>query len=183
MEDLIRAIQDLGQYTFEDYILFGANVISVIISAFALFAAIRVPKKIAENQNKIALFEKRYECFQFFEKCYLFGKTLKSNENRNDMKKDCLILFDINVESIDLETLSKKLHHFEYMLHQMEFLFPGLKEESINSLFKALYSAVISIFTNENIEESVSNYIANINDFVAKYNKTIWDKLYLVETK
>ena len=183
MEDLIRAIQDLGQYAFWDYILFGANVISVIISAFALFAAIRVPKKIAENQNKIALFEKRYECFQFFEKCYLFGKALKNNENRNDMKKDCLILFDINVESIDLETLSKKLHHFEYMLHQMEFLFPGLKEESVNSLFKALYSAVISIFTNENIEESVSNYIANINDFVAKYNKTIWDKLYLVETK
>ena len=69
MEDLIRAIQDLGQYAFWDYILFGANVISVIISAFALFAAIRVPKKIAENQNKIALFEKRYECFQFFEKC------------------------------------------------------------------------------------------------------------------
>lgn len=45
MEGLINAIQDLGQYTFLDYISFGAKVISVIISAIALVFAIRVPKK------------------------------------------------------------------------------------------------------------------------------------------
>lgn len=80
MEDLIKAIQDLGQYTFLDYILFGANVISVIISAFALFAAIRVPKKIAENQNKIALFEKRYEMYKTLYPIINFGESLMKIE-------------------------------------------------------------------------------------------------------
>ena len=97
----------------------------VFTSFIAIWFAIQVPKKIAENQNKIALFEKRYECFQFFEKCYVFGKNLKNNKDINNMRQDCLFLFDINFESFDLETLSKKLDHFEYMLHQMEFLFLG----------------------------------------------------------
>ena len=76
MEDLIRAIRDLGQYAFWDYILFGANVISVIISAFALFAAIRVPKKIAKSQNDIALFEKRYQLYKSLLPLVEFGNKL-----------------------------------------------------------------------------------------------------------
>ena len=63
MEDLIKAIQDLGQYTYWDYILFGVNVISVIVSVIALVFAIRLPIKIAKSQNDVALFEKRCECY------------------------------------------------------------------------------------------------------------------------
>ena len=58
MEELIKAIYDLGQHTLEDHILFAVNVISVIISTLALIAAIRIPKQIAKSQNDIALFEK-----------------------------------------------------------------------------------------------------------------------------
>lgn len=61
MEELIKAIYDLGQHTLEDHILFAVNVISVIISTLALIAAIRIPKQIAKSQNDIALFEKRYQ--------------------------------------------------------------------------------------------------------------------------
>ena len=38
----------------------------VVASAIAVFVAIGIPKKIAEQQNKIALFDKRYSAFNTF---------------------------------------------------------------------------------------------------------------------
>lgn len=61
MEELIKAIQELGNLSWMDYVQLVLTVVTIIISALALFYAIRVPKKIAEEQNRIALFEKRYE--------------------------------------------------------------------------------------------------------------------------
>ena len=61
MEELIKAIEELGNLSWIDYVQLGLTIITIIISALALFYAIRVPKKIAEEQNRIALFEKRYE--------------------------------------------------------------------------------------------------------------------------
>lgn len=39
---------------------------SVLSSFIAIIFAVQVPKKIAEEQNKIALFEKKYSCFNAF---------------------------------------------------------------------------------------------------------------------
>lgn len=64
MEELISAIQQLGQPGCIDYIQMIATVVSVVISGVALFYAISVPKKIASEQNKIALFEKRFMALQ-----------------------------------------------------------------------------------------------------------------------
>ena len=63
MEELIKAIQELGNLSWIDYVQLGLTIVTILISALALFYAIRVPKKIAEEQNKIALFDKRYEVF------------------------------------------------------------------------------------------------------------------------
>lgn len=86
MEDLIRAIEELGQYTCWDYILFVANIISVIISACALFAAIAIPKKIAKSQNDIALFEKRYQLYKSLSPLVNFGNALLRIKDE-DLKK------------------------------------------------------------------------------------------------
>ena len=77
MEELIKAIKELGNLSWIDYVQLGLTIVTIIISALALFYAIRVPKKIAEEQNRIALFEKRYEAFQFFERCFTFYKALQ----------------------------------------------------------------------------------------------------------
>lgn len=86
-EELIKAIQELKQqYTYWDYIMFGADVISVIISAIALIAAINIPKKVAKSQNDIALFEKRYQLYEVINHLVKYGKTLmkiKDLKNKN----------------------------------------------------------------------------------------------------
>lgn len=157
-----------------------ASCAAVVVSAIAIYYAIQIPLKIANDQNKISLFEKRYEAFQFFERCFAFKKALQSSETIEDMRKDCLLFFDnINYEELDIKTLRNKLHHFEYILHEMEFLFPELTEEDVSSLYQALYEAVLAIASNENTKEKISTYITTMGEFSLKYNKAIWSKLYL----
>lgn len=48
----------------------------VFASVFAIIFAIRVPKKIAEEQNKIALFEKRYEMFSVLSKWKFLSENI-----------------------------------------------------------------------------------------------------------
>lgn len=77
MKELISAIRELGQPGCIDYIQMIATVISVGISGAALFYAIRVPKKIASEQNKIALFEKRFIALQKIETIMSEHKKIK----------------------------------------------------------------------------------------------------------
>ena len=92
MEELIKVIQELGNLSWIDYVQLGLTIITIIISALALFYAIKVPKRIAEDQNRIALFDKRYEVFQLFERCVSFNKALQNSETIDDMRKDCMLL-------------------------------------------------------------------------------------------
>ena len=94
MEELIRVIQELGELSWMDYVQLILTIITIIISAVALIFAIRIPRKIAEAQNKIALFEKRYNIFQFYEKCISFSNALKRAETLEEMQKSCNFSFD-----------------------------------------------------------------------------------------
>lgn len=81
---------------------------SVVVSIFgvgasfaAVWYAIRVPKQIAEKQNNIALFEKRYEILCLFNSCRMFANVLEDiggSEDQTDIKRLFLIVFcDANV--------------------------------------------------------------------------------------
>ena len=95
MEELIRVIQELGELSWMDYVQLILTIITIIISAVALIFAIRIPRKIAEEQNRIALFEKRYNIFQFYEKCISFSNALKRAETLEEMQKSCDFSFEI----------------------------------------------------------------------------------------
>lgn len=50
---------------------------SVIASSIAIFVAIRIPKQISDQQNKIALFEKRYEAYHQIEMLHEFCSEIE----------------------------------------------------------------------------------------------------------
>lgn len=52
----------------------------VIVSSAAVFAAIQIPKKIAAQQNKIALFDKRYEALKEIEVINSFCYSLREQK-------------------------------------------------------------------------------------------------------
>lgn len=48
-----------------------------VMSFFAVMVAVWIPKKIADRQDKIALFEKRFEVYDKLQKCKNFADNLK----------------------------------------------------------------------------------------------------------
>ena len=181
MEELIKAIKELGNLSWIDYVQLGLTIVTIIISALALFYAIRVPKKIAEEQNKIALFDKRYEVFQLFERCVSFNKALQHSETIEDMRKDCMLLFDeLKYEELDFKIIMKKVYTFEHTLHQMEFLFPGISEKDVHELYSSLWKVLMAIIGDENVNECKKDYINTMSEFTHKYYKTIWNELTLI---
>ena len=153
---------------------------AVVVSGLAIYFAIQAPKKIAEEQNRIALFEKRYEVFQLFERCVSFNKALQKSETIDDMRKDCMLLFDeLKYEELDFKIVMKKVYIFEHTLHQMEFLFPGISEKDVHELYSSLWKVFMAIIGDENVTECKKDYINTMSEFAHKYHKTIWNELTL----
>lgn len=58
-EEFLLALKALAEPNWAEKWGLFLSCISIFVSGVAIFYAIRIPKKIAEQQNKIALFEKR----------------------------------------------------------------------------------------------------------------------------
>lgn len=175
IDSITESINALAKPRFIDWL-------AVILSGLAIWFAIRVPKKIADRQDKIALFDKRYDCFQFFQCCvYLYFCV--ANEHTLEELKFYLqfMLKKQQIGDIDEKTLDKQLARYEYVLHQMQFLFPGIEEKHTERLYKALAQLLVSVTKNENIEEMERNFAEEMGTFIKKYGYTIFDAMTISE--
>ena len=156
-----------------------ATCVGVFASFIAIWYAIQVPNKIAEEQNKIALFEKRYKCFQFFERCIVFYKSIKDENETEKLQSACYYMIgEFLTENINLPVVCIKIKEFEYILHQMEFLFPELNEDDVSNLYMTLQSFIISVIMKQSdIEIKKKRYINAIDVFINKYTDIIWNHI------
>lgn len=179
IHNIANSIDALAQPRFIDWLAVVFSFVSIAISGVAIWFAVQVPKKIANKQNKIALFEKRYECFVVFTECYRVYARIKDKcctiEELRDSSK--YIFGKLNWEDITRETTIYKIEQYEYILHQMKFLFPGISEYDTYLLSMGLKSFLVSVIENNNVTESTINYINSMRYFCKKYSKTIFDSL------
>lgn len=155
------------------------SAIGVIASFVAIWYAIQVPKKIADRQDKIALFEKRYECFQLFEECHSLYSQIKDKDcTLEELRGRSKYLFGkLNWADITNEVAMTQLRRFEYFIHQMEFLFPGIEENDTWQLYMTLQTFLVSVIENNNIKASKEKYIESMSTFCKKYSNLIFDAL------
>lgn len=159
------------------------SCVGVLASFLAIWYAIQVPKTIADRQDQIALFEKRYECFQFFEKCaILLEKSLKQNGNNEIIKQVCSMLDVQAIHELNKYDFEKKLGHFEFLLHQMEFLFPEIQEKDAKELYDALQSYLVAVCNQKDIEENKLKYMYAMGNF-GKYTNKIWNAMTISKSK
>lgn len=146
MNDIIDAINRLNENSWMDYVQLGATVVGIIISALAVFYAVKVPKKIAEEQNSIALFEKRYEFFSVFRKCVSFASTLKEDATASTVKSMFWVLFsDNDMQQVDLEVLVPLQMRVMDTLKQGYFLFDFETKQYIEPLVKQIPEILLVI--------------------------------------
>ena len=62
------------------------SAIGVVASFVAIWFAIRVPKKIAEQQDKIALFEKRYDCYSVIQNLLVSAEEMKDADTNKGVQ-------------------------------------------------------------------------------------------------
>ncbi len=53
------------------------SVVGVVVSGLAIYYAVQVPKKIADRQDKIALFDKRFVCYMTIQDFVYLASQLK----------------------------------------------------------------------------------------------------------
>lgn len=59
-----------------------ASWVGVIASFVAIMIAIWIPKKIAKQQDKIALFEKRMECYSTLQNIFAFARQISDAKSK-----------------------------------------------------------------------------------------------------
>ena len=179
IHNIANSIDALAQPRFIDWLAVIFSFVSIAISGVAIWFAVQVPKKIADKQDKIALFEKRYECFQLFEKCYILYRQIKDKDYTLEelRRKSRYILGKLNWEDITREVAIKQIEQYEYILHQMDFLFPEIDENDTCQLYITLQAFLVSVIEDEGIDESKKKYIESMQNFYEKHSNTIFDSL------
>lgn len=86
------------------------DILSVGFSGIAILVAVIVPKQIAMHQNKIALFEKRYECYIAIQKMLVIAEQIQPH-SRNDA-----ICAAFKLWLGDKDTFTKNEHYSKYVI-------------------------------------------------------------------
>ena len=178
---LIVAIKGIGQPDWFDYVQLFFVILGVGISVCAVWMAKKVPEKIADNQDKIALFDKRFSAYNILQKYTIYASIIQKIQN----SAPCRVYLDMfvtvffngdretykpNREILDLMNLSLPLKH-------MPFLFKNISIEEIDKLIGALTDFLIVITGNLKSDESKQKYIAVVENFNNIYNEQILESL------
>ena len=151
------------------------SIISVLISGLAIYYAIKVPKTIAEQQNKIALFEKRYEVYDalthFISFCYSMNDlcNIKSEINSTQICQSFISSFshDYTTESTSKEAVRKEctkyLINAQNTLDTASFLFDCDTADYCQPMISILYDLLYSIADSERIREYGIEYIEKVH--------------------
>lgn len=145
-------------------------VLSAGASVGAIWAAIRVPQKIADRQDKIVLFEKRYKCYIAVQTLLVCGKQISMDgKTPLDIQKYMMMYFgqpdDYSFENAQ-EKYQMILKQNEIIIISGEFLFSGFKAEPIQEISRAATElfVLVSAFPDGANRKPLPQYAAKCRD-------------------
>ena len=172
VDDLIIAIEILEEKCLFDYIQLGTTVISVFISIAAIVFAIRVPQKIADRQDRISLFEKRYDCYTTIQKFLVVAKQIKDEKT----KKAIQVAFRMHLgnaeditKNINLTTFLVFLKQKESILISGEFLFNKYDAKLLQEILNVSLNLVR--LSSENDSEKLEEILSDREEVIILKNQ------------
>ena len=174
LQTIADNIQAASQTGWVEYVSIGISLISVVFSWLAIRTAARVPKKIAEQENKIALFERRLVCYNEIRKhidfCVLSKDTVDVTEIKNQF--ECVFCIE-NDAKLDRKYLIEIMTHMKGYLYQMPFLFPYIQQQDINKVYFHFLKLTESLhldYPENEIIQRLNVYVETIEWFEERYN-------------
>lgn len=128
--------------------------ISAVISGVAIWFAVSIPKRIAQEQNKIALFEKRFASYSAFLKYTSFAETISQIDTLTQLRQAFLLNFMEYGDMTDSKELLLIIKNDEKQLMSGLFLFSNFcSGEKIHKILQGILE-VASLMQNEEINLS-----------------------------
>ena len=146
-------------------IAINADWAGVIASLVAIIVAIQIPKKIANQQNKIALFEKRYSVYYVISNCVFYAHMLeKYNKSGSDWNLWFAISFDAPSpgQGISWEEQGRLYNEVSRILAQSELLFGEKIAKKVESIETKLLILLQAERHHDNIIQRQKEYIEDI---------------------
>lgn len=112
IDSIANSIDALAQPRWIDWIAVILSGVSIVVSGIATWFVVQVPKKIAGQQDKISLFDKRFDAYCIMVACIAFGESLKKIDPSDPN-------VDINIYKLFMVYFSSEIHcdgDLEYML-------------------------------------------------------------------
>lgn len=105
-----------------------ASWAGVLFSFIAIWVAIQIPMKIADRQNKIALFEKRCAFYTIFCRCISFGESVDPTQTCKEARHLFYVMLcgdpsQYSSESFDTALATVQIKTVD-IINQGRFLFP-----------------------------------------------------------
>lgn len=169
-------IQAASQPGWVECLSIVISSISVVVSGIAIWFAIRVPKQIAEEQNKISLFEKRLQCYNALKTVIEFSKILKSMKKKyEDVRIGYSIYFGMDERTAQGKLSScqplHKLFETEMTLSGGKFLFSKEYSDAIDeivTLLRKIYIDALLKNSADDVCESTRNDMTKLRSLCKK---------------
>lgn len=138
------------------------GIVVSIASAVAAFMAVWYAIRVADNQNKIALFEKRYEIYKLHIECEAFSNMIDYTLEREEickrfMKAFCLEevleISDDKLSNIDPNIIRKKSFDIVKKMISAMFLFDEKISQYITTTAQRMSKVILMKYTKDNVEE------------------------------
>ena len=129
-----------------------ATCVGVLASFMAIWFAVQVPKKIAEQQNKIALFEKRHKLYKQFAEFYNFSLSVGYAFSSERIQELFFKYYGPwNNDNLDnSEEVHKRIIKLIFEFSEAEFLF---NEEIAASIIMIVNKVSTVIYTSINVNK------------------------------
>ena len=177
INNIVNSIDALAQPRFIDWLAVVFSFLSIAISGVAIWFAVQVPKKIADKQDKIALFEKRYRAYSSLLTLQMFSHAIDKEFLKDDTPDEHGMLWDISAKAglcclqfatvfgyqpqllqgqLNVQSVSQTitiLKKFETELYMLPFLFKLTNHEKdemvkeISSIFEPLLLFMTEVTT------------------------------------
>lgn len=188
IDSIVNSIDALAQPRFIDWLAVILSAFSIAISGAAIWFAVQVPKKIAIQQNKIALFAKRLQC-----QMAILSMIEWSNYLFSDCKTYQDIVFGMGVFlnfpkwSEIPQYVEKSMHNFMVIFRtditSGRYLFDDFDEVLIEKAYKLMNDLILCILVlkdnqmGDKISKEIEKNISDLNETCNEINNNIIPKI------
>lgn len=138
-------IYNLSQPRIYDWLILFVAILSSILSILSIYFAIKNPQKIADRQDRISLFEKRYKIYQLYTEYYALALCIGCVKGREEVQRHFLCTYygAWNDSLLDnFEEISNKMKQIRFELSQSKFLFNKEIGSQVLSVIEQLANVV-----------------------------------------